>query len=208
MNDKPFDPYEVLGGSPEDSLEELEAKYRSAAQKAHPDKGGTVERMTDVNMAWSILSDPEMKKRYDQGLGSTSTAVLRRKAQQLLVQLLAIALRTTAAETHLIECLRQQVLKQIEGLQQSRHQTLKDLNNLRYRLKCLRGPEGNFIGQAIQGEIDNGERQMLRYEADEAGQLYALEMLNDYSWLEPMVLQYGSSAYSHASGVLSWTPPG
>lgn len=62
--------YEVLGLSKGASDEEIKKAYRKMAKKYHPDlnKGdATAEQMfKDVNEAYSVLSDPQKKARYDQ----------------------------------------------------------------------------------------------------------------------------------------------
>jgi len=45
------DPYEVLGVRPDTDMEIIEAAYKAAAKKAHPDTGGTTEAMQEVNDA-------------------------------------------------------------------------------------------------------------------------------------------------------------
>ncbi len=62
--------YEVLGISKGASDEEIKKAYRKMAKKYHPDlnKGDAqAEQMfKDVNEAYSILSDPQKKDRYDR----------------------------------------------------------------------------------------------------------------------------------------------
>lgn len=45
------DPYEVLGIRPDAPLEVAEASYRALAKAAHPDAGGSTERMQELNDA-------------------------------------------------------------------------------------------------------------------------------------------------------------
>ena len=49
--------YAVLGTSPGVSSTELRAAYVAAALAAHPDKGGTAETFTAVQLAWEALRD-------------------------------------------------------------------------------------------------------------------------------------------------------
>lgn len=62
--------YEVLGIQKGASDDEIKKAYRQMAKKYHPDlnKGdATAEQMfKDVNEAYSVLSDPEKKARYDR----------------------------------------------------------------------------------------------------------------------------------------------
>ena len=54
------DPYAVLGVQPGASREEVQAAYRAAAKRWHPDRAGSVEaqaRMAQLNAAWELLRD-------------------------------------------------------------------------------------------------------------------------------------------------------
>lgn len=49
---KPKRPWwEILGLDPDCSIEEIEARWRNLAREAHPDRGGSNERMTALNLA-------------------------------------------------------------------------------------------------------------------------------------------------------------
>ena len=55
-----MDPYAVLEVRPGASREEVQAAYRAAAKRWHPDRAGSVEaqaRMAQVNAAWEALRD-------------------------------------------------------------------------------------------------------------------------------------------------------
>lgn len=64
------DPYEVLGVSKNVTDKELKSAYRKLAKKYHPDLNSgdpeAAEQLKEVNEAFSILSDPEKKARYDR----------------------------------------------------------------------------------------------------------------------------------------------
>lgn len=64
------DYYEVLGLRKGASEEEIKKAFRKMAMKYHPDKNPgdkkAEEAFKEVNEAYSILSDPEKKQRYDQ----------------------------------------------------------------------------------------------------------------------------------------------
>ena len=64
------DPYEVLGVDKNVSEKDLKAAYRRLAKKYHPDLNSgdqeAAEKLKEVNEAFSILSDPDKKARYDR----------------------------------------------------------------------------------------------------------------------------------------------
>ncbi|HLZ26319.1 MAG TPA: J domain-containing protein [Chloroflexota bacterium] len=70
----PFDPatdyYQLLGVAPGASVDEIQAAYRRLAKAVHPDlnSGSTAAaaRMAQVNVAKSVLLDPETRASYDQ----------------------------------------------------------------------------------------------------------------------------------------------
>ena len=72
--------YEVLGVEPGANPATVRAAYLACAREAHPDRQhaersdalpaviDAEERMRQVNAAWSVLSDPEARGRYDRSL--------------------------------------------------------------------------------------------------------------------------------------------
>ncbi|MCW2947604.1 MAG: molecular chaperone DnaJ, partial [Actinoallomurus sp.] len=60
--------YETLGVSRTASQEEIQRAYRKLARKYHPDVNKAPEaedRFKEISEAYSVLSDPEQRKRYD-----------------------------------------------------------------------------------------------------------------------------------------------
>jgi molecular chaperone DnaJ len=68
--------YEVLGVRSNASEAEIRNAYRALARTLHPDVVGSAasgsRSMSDVNHAWSVLSDLSSRRVYDQSLGTHS----------------------------------------------------------------------------------------------------------------------------------------
>lgn len=63
------DYYDLLGLSRNASQEEIKRAYRRMARKYHPDvnkEDGAEETFKEINRAYEVLSEPEMRARYDR----------------------------------------------------------------------------------------------------------------------------------------------
>ncbi len=61
------DHYAILQVDPRADTEVIQAAYRTLARKYHPDvTGGSDERMTALNNAWTVLRDPAARAEYDR----------------------------------------------------------------------------------------------------------------------------------------------
>jgi molecular chaperone DnaJ len=63
------DYYEILGVSRDADKEEIKRAYRRLARKYHPDvnkEDGAEERFKEINRAYEVLSEPEIRARYDR----------------------------------------------------------------------------------------------------------------------------------------------
>ncbi|KAJ4473177.1 hypothetical protein J3R30DRAFT_3515364 [Lentinula aciculospora] len=61
------DYYKVLGVDRSADERTIKKAFRRAAKSAHPDKGGSEAKMAAVNEAYEVLTDPELRARFDAG---------------------------------------------------------------------------------------------------------------------------------------------
>ncbi|GJN89854.1 hypothetical protein Rhopal_002843-T1 [Rhodotorula paludigena] len=65
---KSKDYYKILGVARDADEKTIKRAYRKATLKAHPDKeGGSEEKMAQLNEAYEVLSNPELRARFDAG---------------------------------------------------------------------------------------------------------------------------------------------
>lgn len=58
--------YDLLGIPRTASKEEIKKAYKELARKCHPDKGGDPDNFKKINEAYGILSDENLRTRYDR----------------------------------------------------------------------------------------------------------------------------------------------
>ncbi|WRT65155.1 uncharacterized protein IL334_002098 [Kwoniella shivajii] len=64
---KQKDYYKVLGVPRDADERDIKKAFRKAAKIAHPDVGGSEEKMATLNEAYEVLSNLELRQRYDNG---------------------------------------------------------------------------------------------------------------------------------------------
>ena len=70
--------YEILGLDPQVGADDVRAAFRRLALERHPDRYRPADRASAerdfqaITEAYNVLSDPEQRARYDQGLSSAS----------------------------------------------------------------------------------------------------------------------------------------
>ena len=80
--------YDDLGVDQETSQGGLRRAFKHKAGKTHPDKkGGNTEAFKQIQKAYSILSNPEKKKRYDETGQTNTTPVLRQQSINVISEL-------------------------------------------------------------------------------------------------------------------------
>jgi len=58
--------YDLLNVPRTASKEEIKKAYKELARKSHPDKGGDPEKFKKINEAYGVLSDDNLRSRYDR----------------------------------------------------------------------------------------------------------------------------------------------
>jgi hypothetical protein len=61
-----IDYYRVLKMSPDADFATIKRAYRARALESHPDRGGSDQAMLEINEAFEILGNSELRRRYDE----------------------------------------------------------------------------------------------------------------------------------------------
>lgn len=64
---KSKDYYKVLGIPRDADKKTIRKAFNKLAKENHPDHGGSQEKMSQINEAYEVLSDPELRERFDNG---------------------------------------------------------------------------------------------------------------------------------------------
>jgi DnaJ-class molecular chaperone len=91
-----IDAYEVLGVDTGASQEEIKAAYRRLAARHHPDvasgdQRSATARMQTINIAYGLIAQPEVRRRYDRLRRARHTRAAIADADELWAQLLHAA---------------------------------------------------------------------------------------------------------------------
>ena len=79
--------YDELDLNPDCSFEDIKHQYRTLAKQHHPDLGGDEEKFKRIKFAYEILSDPELRKQYDETKTTSAPVNKRNEAIQELASI-------------------------------------------------------------------------------------------------------------------------
>lgn len=94
-----FDPYELLGVARGATAQAIKTAYRQRVQVAHPDRGGDPDVFIAVARAFSLLSDPEARRLYDETgiVDENALEALRKDVAAILADMFDAAVATAIA---------------------------------------------------------------------------------------------------------------
>lgn len=83
--------YDILGVSPDAEDIVIRAAYKALAQRYHPDKWAgdkedATRRMAELNHAYSLLSDPRRRRKYDERIKPSASREQQPVAPQSAVR--------------------------------------------------------------------------------------------------------------------------
>jgi curved DNA-binding protein CbpA len=94
-----FDPYDLLGIPRAANAQAIKSAYRQRVQTAHPDRGGDPDVFIAVARAFSLLSDPDARRLYDETgiVDENGIEALRKDVATILADMFDAAVATAIA---------------------------------------------------------------------------------------------------------------
>lgn len=181
-----MNPYDVLGISRAATLEDIKRAWRHLCVENHPDReGGDANRMAIINAAYTLLSDPADRARFDATGEIKASDPIEEQARQLILNLFSQAYNQPhlQEDSDLIFVVVKCVEAHRNGIREARKQHQAKVGRLeRYKSK-IKGPEANFIGWWFDQQLAHWRSNMERMDVDEQIADKALELLRDFRWV-------------------------
>jgi curved DNA-binding protein CbpA len=150
--------YETLGVPTNATPEDIKAGYRRAARKAHPDKGGSDEKMAKVNKAYEVLGNAEARVHYDQ-FGEDPGAP-QDGATEMLIELFSLAIN--ACDGDVVKFVNGRLKDATDEIRQRREacdRKIKSLTKKAGRVKT-KGSAVNLFQMLLESRI-NEQKSLL-----------------------------------------------
>jgi len=152
--------YKVLGVLPTATTEAIKKAYRKLAQKWHPDKeGGDMERFKEIQKAYSILADPEKRKRYEE-TGSTDESKepdAKKQAEVYIVNNMIVIINnfgeTSVSHMDVMELFRKKLRKDVYQATSAQKKLTRKINVMEKANKRFKGSGANIMHVALNSQI-------------------------------------------------------
>jgi curved DNA-binding protein CbpA len=175
------DHYDTIGVPRDASAEDIEKAFRKAARTAHPDLGGTPERMAELNAARAVLLDRDRRARYDKGeTDQDSQPSADSIAVELLRQLFEAALDD---DRNIVEAAREALSRGQAELPSEALVLRQRLSKLQRRRELIKASDGvdNIAHLILANKMNAINRELSAITLKLAVVTRASEMLGAYS---------------------------
>lgn len=193
-SERPKTLYDILSVSPEATPEEIEAAYRAAAKKTHPDQNQddpeAAEKFALVHKAGQVLRDPVKRARYNASDFRDEQEVPDEEWKKKLVSLFFQVEQTLIGDgvsykhKNLIGLLKNTITHMNKQLEDNIRETEKYLKIQREVQERIKPPEGssNWFAALIEGEVRRMHHDILRYKMEIEDNNKMLEEVERYKY--------------------------
>lgn len=146
MRKESMNPYKILDVEEAASAEDIKRAYREKAKEAHPDAGGTNGDFQKLSAAYTLLSDPKARERYDRTGSTAPKPNVREQAKTKLASLMIQTIErhakmATDESSPICWDLKGEILAALHG---ERDGNKAKLDNVRKSLKYVRRIEAKL----------------------------------------------------------------
>lgn len=185
------DLYQILGVGRAALQAEIQKAYRRKAKNSHPDAGGSVEAFGELADAYTVLSDPDRRERYDRTgeIVHPQLSNLDASAIEIIAQKLGLIIHAEQDVTSMdvAELIERTVCDDI-GQRKSGIAGLKRaierVTRLRERVKRKANGEDNMLAKVLDWHEVAARNNIQKNEDSVRVMERALEILRDYSFAE------------------------
>ncbi|MEY2869832.1 MAG: hypothetical protein RIR01_2334 [Bacteroidota bacterium] len=144
--------YEILAVAKDATAEQIKKAYRKLAMKHHPDKGGDDKTFQELSKAYTILSDEDKRKRYDE---TGQVEEERDPFNEILASFISdLQEQMDSLNDDIIEKGKKKIKKEIKEINLARIQTDNKIKYLNFFLKRIKkDTESNVFKLVTENKI-------------------------------------------------------
>jgi curved DNA-binding protein CbpA len=154
--------YDKLGVDKNSSKEDIKKAYRKKAKDNHPDKGGDEQEMTEITIAYSILSSDTKRKRYDETGNTNPENPFQTRfiayCNQMFIAI--IDSKKDVRTVNLISEFKERTLLLINEMYKNKTIHENKNSKLSEVLKRTISSSGNVINSVLINEIENHNQEI------------------------------------------------
>lgn len=149
------DLYSTLGVDKNATQEDIKNTYRERAKNSHPDKGGSSEKMAEINNAYRVLSDPRKRETYDK-TGEEHDQPFQEKFIAFVNSMFMIIVNNSdnVNSRDLISEFKGGIQATIEQLQKNKKNALKQIKKLSNVKSRIKSKNDKTITSILTSHID------------------------------------------------------
>ncbi len=178
------DLYQILGVRRAASQGEIQRAYRSKAKTSHPDGGGSVKAFSEISTAYTVLTDPNRRERYDStgDIEPLRPNNLDVSAIEVIAQKLGMIIHAECDVTSvdldaLIEqAIREDIAERNAGISSLRR-AIERARRIRDRVKRKTNGEDNMLARVLDWHETTAKSHIKQSEEAVSSMERALEIL-------------------------------
>lgn len=187
------DHYDTLGVPRDADGKTIKRAYRKKSMKAHPDRGGSEERMANLNQAYQCLADPVRRETYDRFGQDVHGFVLDQRVKGLICKTFAKVVEE--CENGMLDTTKQRLRSHMDRIQAVIAQATVSRDKLQRKRSKVKSKDGeqNLFHLVVDDKIKHLSVALQQMELDFKITKSALDVLNQYESDDDFVSQQSTT---------------